>query len=585
MTVVVTHSTPSDSSFSATGAAAWDASHSLTGVGTLAEQNANAVAITGGSIDGTTIGFTTASTGKFSDLTNSSLTVDRVPYAGFGGYLLDSANLTFDGTRLVTNTLASTGTASFGISSTAYWSALGGSAPNLRSTAGGTIDIGGANNLSIRTNTTAEQFRVSHTASAVNYVQVTGGATTKSPIFSVAGSDTNISQVFQSKGTGAIDLAAGSSGVNISNGGTVTALTRTAAGSAYTSIPGVVISAPTTAGGVQATATATMLVSTAVISAGGSGYLVGDVLTLSGGTFSTVATVTVATLSGSAVATVTITGSGTYSALPTNPVSVTGGTGAGATFNLTWAVQTTFTITNAGSGYVEQPTVTFSSGTAAAYATVGAGTIVKSIGSTMSFYTPSGEQFRVRDNTTTSVNYGTIKGSASGSTVDFGVDGTDAGITLALKSKGTGGIVLYTAAGNNAQLSVSHTASAVNYVQVTGAATGNQPVISAQGSDANVTLNIASKGNAFILFNANSAEQFRTGSVASAVNSLQFNGATTGNSPSISSRGTNTDIDLTLTPKGTGVVQFGTYTASILTPTGYITIKDSGGTTRRVLIG
>jgi len=48
MTVVVTHSTPSDATFSATGATAWDANHTLSGVGTMAEQNANAVAITGG---------------------------------------------------------------------------------------------------------------------------------------------------------------------------------------------------------------------------------------------------------------------------------------------------------------------------------------------------------------------------------------------------------------------------------------------------------------------------------------------------------------------------------------------------------
>ena len=40
---------------------------------------------------------------------------------------------------------------------------------------------------------------------------------------------------------------------NISNGGTVTAITVTASGSGYTSIPSCVISAPTTAGGVQAT--------------------------------------------------------------------------------------------------------------------------------------------------------------------------------------------------------------------------------------------------------------------------------------------------------------------------------------------
>jgi hypothetical protein len=54
MTVVVAHSTAADGTFSATGAAAWDANHTLTGVGTMAEQNANAVAITGGTISGVT---------------------------------------------------------------------------------------------------------------------------------------------------------------------------------------------------------------------------------------------------------------------------------------------------------------------------------------------------------------------------------------------------------------------------------------------------------------------------------------------------------------------------------------------------
>ena len=54
MTVTVTHSTPSDASFSASGASAWDANHTLTGVGTMATQNANAVAITGGTITGVT---------------------------------------------------------------------------------------------------------------------------------------------------------------------------------------------------------------------------------------------------------------------------------------------------------------------------------------------------------------------------------------------------------------------------------------------------------------------------------------------------------------------------------------------------
>lgn len=64
MTVKITHSTPSDNTFSATGASAWDADHSLTGLGTMAEQNANNVAITGGSISGVSgIGTVTAVSG------------------------------------------------------------------------------------------------------------------------------------------------------------------------------------------------------------------------------------------------------------------------------------------------------------------------------------------------------------------------------------------------------------------------------------------------------------------------------------------------------------------------------------------
>ena len=69
MTVVVTHTTPADSTFSSTGAAAWNANHALAGVGTMAEQDANNVAITGGTINNTTVGATTPSTGVFTTLT------------------------------------------------------------------------------------------------------------------------------------------------------------------------------------------------------------------------------------------------------------------------------------------------------------------------------------------------------------------------------------------------------------------------------------------------------------------------------------------------------------------------------------
>ena len=101
----------------------------------------------------------------------------------------------------------------------------------------------------------------------------------------------------------------------------------------------------------------------ATIGNGGTGYTIGDVLTVTGGTTAEPAQqFTVATVSAGVVTSVTATRFASYSVLPTNPASTTGGTGTGATFNLvSWGVSG-FTITNAGSGYIEQPTVSFSGG-------------------------------------------------------------------------------------------------------------------------------------------------------------------------------------------------------------------------------
>ena len=76
-------------------------------------------------------------------------------------------------------------------------------------------------------------------------------------------------------------------------------------------------------------------VSAAAISAGGTGYTAGDILTVSGGTFTHAATIEVLTVSSGAVATAQVINGGAYTVDPTNPASTTGGTGTGATFNLT----------------------------------------------------------------------------------------------------------------------------------------------------------------------------------------------------------------------------------------------------------
>jgi len=88
----------------------------------------------------------------------------------------------------------------------------------------------------------------------------------------------------------------------------------------------------------------------AVFAAAGTGYTVGDTLTLvddagtvhddAGGSAGAVATFTVATISGGGgtgpVATVTVATAGNYGEVPANPVTVTGGTGSGCTLTVTW---------------------------------------------------------------------------------------------------------------------------------------------------------------------------------------------------------------------------------------------------------
>lgn len=79
--------------------------------------------------------------------------------------------------------------------------------------------------------------------------------------------------------------------------------------------------------------------SSATKQAGGSGYSVNDVLTLSGGTSTTAAQFKVTTVSGGAVTGLSLVTAGSYSVKPSNPVSVTGGGGSSCTLNVVWAGQ------------------------------------------------------------------------------------------------------------------------------------------------------------------------------------------------------------------------------------------------------
>jgi hypothetical protein len=74
---------------------------------------------------------------------------------------------------------------------------------------------------------------------------------------------------------------------------------------------------------------------------GGTGYAVGNVLTISNGSFTTAATVTVASVTiGGVIATVTVSNAGSYTAAPNNPAITTGGTGTGASIVLKFSTYT-----------------------------------------------------------------------------------------------------------------------------------------------------------------------------------------------------------------------------------------------------
>ena len=350
--------------------------------------------------------------------------------------------------------------------------------------------------------TGSTQFNISNTGSAVNYLQVTGGAANNEPLISAQGSDANVALALQSKGTGGIDFAAGADGVSISNGNTVTSLKLTSIGSGYTTVPTITIAAPTTTGGVTATANVfDMGIWGVGVNFGGTGYSANDVLTLVGGTVRTSAvTLKVTTISANVITGVTVLNYGSYSALPTNPITVTGGTGANATVNATWCVYGT-TLLTSGSGYVEQPTVTFSTGGGAvaanAYATIGSSTSIKSLGTQLNLQTSNNNtSLQILDDSTTPTSNTSLYviGASSG----LGRLAVRSSKAFYMSTFGGQPFGFFTngsvAAEGQQQFGITNTGSSVNYINITGGVTNGSPVLSALGSDANVSIFITPKG-------------------------------------------------------------------------------------------
>lgn len=125
----------------------------------------------------------------------------------------------------------------------------------------------------------------------------------------------------------------------------------------YSVVPTVTVS-----DGFGATFSVTMKAASSSLFDSGSGYEVGDTITLSGGTLTSPVIVTVETVDVTGgILTYSITSDGVYTDLPTNPVSqdITSGVGVGAQFDILWGINA-ISVVNSGSDYLTTSVVSIS---------------------------------------------------------------------------------------------------------------------------------------------------------------------------------------------------------------------------------
>jgi hypothetical protein len=170
-------------------------------------------------------------------------------------------------------------------------------------------------------------------------------------------------------------------------------------------------------------------------------------------------------------------------------------------------------------------------------------------------------QFNIASSSTTG-NYFSFSGAQSAGNGPFvQPGGVDSNIDIRFGSLGTGSLRFFSGNINGGsgreQLRITNTDSAVNYVQVTGSITGSPVAISAQGSDSNIRMNLFSKGTESIdiLTNGGAVRQARFTNTASTVNWVQMTGSATGFGAVIRAAGSDTNIPLVVQPQGTGALQ------------------------------
>lgn len=124
----------------------------------------------------------------------------------------------------------------------------------------------------------------------------------------------------------------------------------------------------------------------------------------------------------------------------------------------------------------------------------------------------------------------------------------------------------------------SSASSAVNFLSAIGTNTGDNALLQSNGADTNVGITMATKGVGNVIFNggAGSRAMFHVIDQASAVNYLRVGNATTGNSAYIDAQGSDTNISISITPKGNGVIQCSPCNVNSTTGSANVIIDGSG---------
>jgi hypothetical protein len=154
------------------------------------------------------------------------------------------------------------------------------------------------------------------------------------------------------------------------------------------------------------------------------------------------------------------------------------------------------------------------------------------------------------------VNYYQIYNAATGQGPVLAADGSDANVDNTVMSKGTGQ-VRFRSTGGGIIVNAIPAAGAVNYLELRNNSTGKPVQISAAGGDASIPVEIQSKNTGSISLRGGTdfGRVFTATPVtAGGVNFAYVANATTGNAPVFGVTGADPKVDLNLSSSGTGAV-------------------------------